>query len=198
MRKHATIIVRIFAILGILAGIYSQCTGQIPIAETNAVTLNQQVIHKVTSEVDPLSRRMTLQYEAITERSDWSLGKSFIRAIVPTIYAGGTAYIGAMNQVDLLKGESLLRQHPNLNRQYFDRRISWQNKKLLWAARDFYHDSYKVHAWGMGAVGASIAVPLVHNWSSQKKWQTAIDAAVMLLCSAGSYICVSHITYNAY
>jgi len=87
MRKHATIAVRIFAILGIIAGIISRCSGQTveeigtyPVMQTNAVTLKPSATFPVINEVDPISQRLTITYPPATKHKTTRL-KAFARKL---------------------------------------------------------------------------------------------------------------------
>lgn len=200
------VLIRLVLIFSIGIAAIAKCTAQeveqigtYPVSTTDPASLqNRPTFPAYPHEVDPVSRRMTFRYEPIKERSTWSFKKSLVRCVVPTVWSAGTGAIGAINQVDLFKTDAFLDAHPKLNRAYWDRSISYQNKRFLGASRDGYHDTQKLHAWGMGLIGGAITLPIVHNYQQQKKWQTVVDLGLMLLCSFTSYQIVSQAVYNAY
>lgn len=67
-------------IICILIVIIGRCTAQVPLSETNAVTLKTQVLHKAQSDVDPISQRLTTIYMPVTERKTRRL-KNFVRKL---------------------------------------------------------------------------------------------------------------------
>jgi len=80
--------ITIALILCIVVGIIGRCTGQAveeigtyPVSETNSVTLKEQPTFPVSAhEIDPVTRRLTFRYEAVSERKNHGL-KNFVRKL---------------------------------------------------------------------------------------------------------------------
>ena len=197
---------RVVLIFSIAIAAIAKCTAQeveqigaYPVSTTDPATLENRPTFPVNRrEIDPVTRRLTFQYEAVSERSTWTLKKSLVRAIVPTVWGGIAGFSGAVSEVVIFRREKLFDKYPDLNAQYWDYTISWQNKKLWGAARDAHHDFARLESLFMGGIGASIAFPICHNYKHQKRWQTALDIGAMFAASFFSYSAINTLTWHQF
>lgn len=96
--------------------------------------------------------------------------------------AGGTD--GLREQV-LYHPNELFKQHPNLNRQYWDNRISWHNKEHVWTPI-----SDANHVLRLGIQTCNLATIGIAIKEKQKNWKVIMRKIVISYLSnkAGFYL----------
>lgn len=202
MRKHATIILRLFAALTIVACLITRCTGQAPeiptypTATTNAVTLQTTPTYPVASlsRSDKYALRMI---DPAQEKYNWKRG--ILRAIPATSLCLVSGAAGGLREGLLFRKAEFFRAFPNASHQYWDRDISYQNQRLFGAARDGYHDLQYLHTWtcyGSGlAAGCYISAPIVRGVKRPPR-HIFNDIALQAGGSLIGYVLGSIITFN--
>lgn len=95
------------------------------------------------------------------------------------LFLAGTQFIGGgldgLREQVLYHPNELFKQHPNLNRQYWDSRISWHNKEHVWTPI-----SDANHVLRLGIQTSNLATIGIVIGEKQKNWK--VIARKLILC----------------
>lgn len=100
--------------------------------------------------------------------SQWKPTKNDIWLSAAQLVAGAA---DGMREEVLYHPSNLFEQHPNLNRQWWDSRISWKNKETAWVAFSDANHTFKVINQSADLLSVGIVLFEPHR---KNLWKTAI------------------------